>query len=118
MIIPSRDSRRLPWTLDDPSLERAIGAPDASKSPVSQQPYHDSATETWHEVSQSSMFEPRCSSITVCVDDLDPWEDNWLEYHRHSEDPDYSMAGARWGTNLDFDPCRGLGRWSASAGML
>ncbi|KAG4416310.1 hypothetical protein IFR04_010529 [Cadophora malorum] len=48
------------------------------------------------------MFEPKCSSITVRVDDLERWEDNWLEYHEHSDSPEWCVPSARWGTNPDL----------------
>ena len=102
MILPSQDSRRLLWTLDEPTLGSAIWVTNISNSPDSQQPYYDSATGTWHEISQFSMFEPKCSSITVRVDDLERWEDNWLEYHEHSDSPEWCVPSARWGTNPDL----------------
>ncbi|KAL5322675.1 hypothetical protein ACEPPN_010650 [Leptodophora sp. 'Broadleaf-Isolate-01'] len=102
IITVSLDGWRLLWTLDNPSLKNAIWVTDASQSPDSQQPYYDSTTESWHEVSKSSMFEPKVLSITVRVDDFELWEDNWCEYHRHSEHPESSIDGARWGTIPDI----------------
>ncbi|KAG4428861.1 hypothetical protein IFR05_015653 [Cadophora sp. M221] len=98
--------RRLFWTLDDPSLKTAIWVTTdtntSSRSPTSQkQPYYDPTTETWHPLSQSSMFEPRISSVTVHASDFEEWESNCCEYHRHSEYPETSIDGARWGTIWD-----------------
>ncbi|KAL2064484.1 hypothetical protein VTL71DRAFT_4978 [Oculimacula yallundae] len=99
-----RDARRLVWTLDhDLSLKAAILVKDTSPSLSSQKPYYDSTTETWHEISQSSLFKPKISSIIVHVYQFDLWEENWLERHLHCEPPSDSDSenGVRWGIITD-----------------
>lgn len=58
-----------------------------SKSTGSLEPYFHqdtggSGSDTWHVVSQSSLTEPKVSSITVSVWDLEEWKQSWLEWHK------------------------------------
>jgi hypothetical protein len=62
-----------------------------SSSPDSLEPYFQPITGgagTWHAVSQSPLTEPKVSSITVAVYDLELWEDLWLEEHEQHSSPD------------------------------
>jgi hypothetical protein len=47
------------------------------------------ASGSWHPISQESLVEPKVSSITVSVDELDRWEENWIQAHQgHYDDGD------------------------------
>lgn len=59
-----------------------------------------------HPISQMPLTEPKVSSVTVHVEDLDNWEENWYEAYRDSsdspEDHDPSK-GVEWGVLPDYD---------------
>ena len=38
-------------------------------------------------------MEPKVSSIIVDVDELDRWEQHWLDAHEGHYHPDYSLKG-------------------------
>jgi hypothetical protein len=86
------EARRLCWVLDGP-LTTAIT--------VLKQPYHDPDTTpepyftsegnepTWHAVSQAPYTDPKISSVTVSVIEIDEWEEHWRDIHRgHTTPPD------------------------------
>ncbi|KAB5583028.1 hypothetical protein GE09DRAFT_288074 [Coniochaeta sp. 2T2.1] len=87
------EAKRLRWVLHGP-LETAIT--------VLRQPYHEPGTApepyrisqggpdnptTWHAVAQAAYTEPKVSSITVSVSQIDDWEDLWRERHIGCADP-------------------------------
>ncbi|KAL2060590.1 hypothetical protein VTL71DRAFT_9231, partial [Oculimacula yallundae] len=95
-------TRRLFCTLDDPLIAKAIWGKNSSHDPDSQQSYYDSHTETWHEISQSSMCEPKILSITVGIDAFGEWKSNWRENHIHFEHPKDTIGSDRWGNHFTW----------------
>lgn len=60
----------------------------------------------WHPISQMPLTEPKISSVTVHVEDLDNWEENWYETYRDSSDSldDHDPSkGVEWGILPDYD---------------
>ncbi|KAF1842322.1 uncharacterized protein K460DRAFT_409737 [Cucurbitaria berberidis CBS 394.84] len=107
-IGPTRDAQRLQWTLEGP-LSSAIRVMEdtyyTSQTPSA--PYFDKATATWSPVSQSALTEPKISSVNVCVEQLQEWETQWLEFHfDHTEAGDHNEGNdeVRYGMLPDFDP--------------
>ncbi|WYZ35758.1 hypothetical protein EsH8_X_000405 [Colletotrichum jinshuiense] len=108
----SPEARRLFWTLDRPLADSVWIMKDAY-SPDSIEPYF--CDQTWHLFSQSPLTEPKVSSITVHNDNLDEWEDCWLDCHRDHSDSDCvdengeivesdGTLSVRWGDLPDYDP--------------
>ncbi|KAL0934082.1 uncharacterized protein CTRU02_210881 [Colletotrichum truncatum] len=62
-------------------------------------PYYDQAAGTYHPVSALPISEPKVSSITVNVPELEDWEENWLNLHEQHSEPDAPDAfpEAQWG---------------------
>ncbi|KAL2184989.1 hypothetical protein L209DRAFT_755910 [Thermothelomyces heterothallicus CBS 203.75] len=61
--------------------------------------YYDQAAGTYHPVSALPISEPKVSSITVHVSELEDWEENWLNVHKKHSEPDAPDAfpDAKWG---------------------
>jgi hypothetical protein len=61
--------------------------------------YYDQAAGTYHPVSALPISEPKVSSITVHVSELEDWEENWLNVHEEHSEPDAPDAspGAKRG---------------------
>ncbi|RYP59998.1 hypothetical protein DL769_008315 [Monosporascus sp. CRB-8-3] len=80
--------KRLYWTLQGP-ISTEIFVMEEEQNPDSPREAYFRQTlagTSWHPISQEALTEPKVSSITVKVDDLKTWEDDWLEYHhRHAE---------------------------------
>ncbi|KAI1398155.1 hypothetical protein F4819DRAFT_469383 [Hypoxylon fuscum] len=94
----STDARRLFWTLDGP-LANSIWIMESDHNPDSLEPYFQG--QKWHRASQSPLTEPKVSSITVHSDDINRWEDQWLDYHQdHSEPPDEDEEGEEWDSSM------------------
>lgn len=83
----TNEAKRIRWVLDGP-LETAIS--------VMNQPYHEPDTKPepywtssggWHALAQEPYTEPKVSSITVSVSQIDDWEDQWRELHLDCADP-------------------------------
>ncbi|OIW23391.1 hypothetical protein CONLIGDRAFT_126421 [Coniochaeta ligniaria NRRL 30616] len=102
------EAQRLRWVLDG-SLTTAIT--------VLQQPYHDPDTTpepyctsqgngdpTWHAVSQAPYTDPKISTVTVSVIEIDEWEEQWRDAHRgHTTPPARSENGDREDNDDDDD---------------
>jgi hypothetical protein len=93
----SKDVDRLYWTLDGP-LDKAVSVmchgyydtkDPAPKPYCCNQKDTTSTTQTgsWHPISQSSIVEPKVSSVTVHVQCLSYWEDDWDASHIEHVDP-------------------------------
>ncbi|KAF6808592.1 hypothetical protein CSOJ01_07447 [Colletotrichum sojae] len=67
--------------------------------PDARTPYYDHAAGTYHPVGALPVSEPRVSSVTVHVPELEDWEENWLEMHEGHSEPDMPDAfpDAKWG---------------------
>jgi hypothetical protein len=75
-------------------------------NPDSLELYFQPGTSTWHAISQSPLTEPKVSSITVQVYELEMWEEQWLDMHRNHSEPDggeENWEGVLWGELSDYD---------------
>ncbi|RFU27606.1 hypothetical protein B7463_g8738, partial [Scytalidium lignicola] len=89
----SDDARRIFRSLGGP-LATSIWIMENPNNPDSREPYFRQTTGTgtsWHPASQSALTDPKVSSITVCVYDLDLWEEQWLDVHQSHRDLDESV---------------------------
>lgn len=61
--------------------------------------------DQWRAIATSSLTEPKISSITVRVSELELWEDDWYERHclLSDRDGDYGL-GFKWQAFPDWDP--------------
>ncbi|KAH9845618.1 hypothetical protein Tdes44962_MAKER06453 [Teratosphaeria destructans] len=88
-VRPSRDSGQLLfWTLDGPltSAISVMPSPSTPEGPL--EPYYDQARATWHPIAHLPITEPKVSSISVRVYQLDEWITVWCEEHEHHSDLD------------------------------
>ncbi|KAH8812143.1 hypothetical protein F5884DRAFT_784533 [Xylogone sp. PMI_703] len=105
----SPDAQSLFWSLDGP-LTSSIWIMESARNPDSLEPYCRQTTGTdtdWHPASQSPLTEPKVSSVTVTVYDLELWEDQWLDVHRDHADPeggDENGDGVEFGELPDYNP--------------
>ncbi|KAE9580176.1 hypothetical protein CGMCC3_g3946 [Colletotrichum fructicola] len=105
----SSEARRLFWNIDGP-LDSVVHIMATERDTSSLEPYFQD--HAWHPFSQAALTEPKVSSMTVVVDDLNEWEDVWLECHREHTDPDCADeveeeetdADTHWGLLPDYDP--------------
>ncbi|KAI0191653.1 hypothetical protein F4808DRAFT_382483 [Astrocystis sublimbata] len=106
--IHTPEADRIFWTLNGP-LHSSIWI----ISHGSLKPYAlgaDEANPTWHPISQCPLTDPKVSSITVGVNEIDRWEGDWAnEHYSHLFDPPepgdpLSGEGFRFGPLPDFDP--------------
>ncbi|KAH6714440.1 hypothetical protein BKA61DRAFT_605278 [Leptodontidium sp. MPI-SDFR-AT-0119] len=94
---------RLFWSLDGPFPE-AISVMQDRHTPTSLTPYYSNGT--WHPISQEPISVPKISSVTVGVNQLDHWEDDWEDCHEaHGERGD-GQEGRWYGALEDheYDP--------------
>lgn len=104
----SVSAKRLRWALNGP-LEAAISVAAGTliDRTISDEPYHRAgAVDQWHPISRDPFTEPKVSSVTIGVQPLIDWEENWLEVHdghalpgREQEDGE-----TRFGPLPDVDP--------------
>lgn len=97
---------RIFWTLDGP-LTTAISIMKDSHSPDSLEPYFQPTPDgggTWHPASKLPVSEPKVSSITVRVDELETWEWNWKDCHHDHSEVGYESRGVKYGVLEDYDP--------------
>ncbi|OBT85704.1 hypothetical protein VE02_05944 [Pseudogymnoascus sp. 03VT05] len=89
LVQPTVDgTQRLIWPLNGPLTSLSIMKERGSWD--SPEPYFQQTSDgsgTWHPVSKMPLSEPKVSSITVSVWDLDLWEDDWLEEHEQHSSP-------------------------------
>lgn len=110
-VRPSPDAQRFFWPFDG-VFPTSISIMKTSQSTESLEPYFQQDTDgsgsgTWHIVSQSPLTEPKVSSITVSVYDLERWEEEWIEWHREHSSPDggdENEPSARYGILDDDNP--------------
>ena len=89
------------------TVQSAIEVLSDPKDPDTRTPYYDQAAGTYHPVSALPISEPKVSSITVLVSELDYWEEDWLDMHEGHSEPDAppgAFPEAKWGT-LSDDGC-------------
>ncbi|KAI1778392.1 hypothetical protein F4818DRAFT_405927 [Hypoxylon cercidicola] len=83
----SPELNRVFWSLDGPFPE-SIWIMESCGNTDSLEPYlqGDDGKQSWHPAAQAPLTEPKVSSVTVYVSDMEDWENDWLEFHRdHSE---------------------------------
>lgn len=82
------------------TVQNAIEVLSDPKDPDTRTPYYNQAAGTYHPISELPISEPKVSSITVRVRELEDWEENWLTVHwKHSEPdaPPDAFPDAKWG---------------------
>ncbi|KAL2016997.1 hypothetical protein VTK56DRAFT_2716 [Thermocarpiscus australiensis] len=81
------------------TVQSAIEVLSDPGDPDTRTPYYDQAAGTYHPVSALPISEPKVSSITVHVSELEDWEENWLNVHEEHSEPDAPDAfpDAKWG---------------------
>jgi hypothetical protein len=109
-VMFTHDALRLYWTLNGP-LTRAISVMDDKfydpDVPLESYYLQTESTPSWSSIAQSPLTEPKISSVTVGVEQLDDWEDEWMELHRDHVIPDPHSSGnadEKFGPLVDFDP--------------
>lgn len=81
---------RLLWTLQGP-LSTSVMVMAERQNPDSPREAYFQQTlggTSWHAIASEALTEPQVSSITVTVDVLQIWADEWEESHRHAEPGD------------------------------
>ncbi|KAF6803448.1 hypothetical protein CMUS01_15084 [Colletotrichum musicola] len=81
------------------TVQSAVEVLPDPADPDPRTPYYDHAAGTYHPVSALPISEPKVSSVTVRVSELEDWEENWLDMHEGHSEPDMPDAfpDARWG---------------------
>ena len=82
------------------TVQSAIEVLSDPGNPDTRTPYHDRAAGTYHPVSALPISEPKVSSITVHVSELENWEEYWLTVHEEHSEPDAppdAFPDAKWG---------------------
>ncbi|KAH8698047.1 hypothetical protein GQ44DRAFT_633501 [Phaeosphaeriaceae sp. PMI808] len=106
-VLFTLDALRLYWTLNGPLTSAISVMDDKFYDPdVPLEPYclQTEPSLIWSSVAQSPLTEPKISSVTVGVEQLDDWEDQWMELHREHAIPGLHSDEARFGPLADFDP--------------
>ncbi|KAK3295754.1 uncharacterized protein B0H64DRAFT_442120 [Chaetomium fimeti] len=70
------------------TVQSAIEVLSNPGDPDTRTAYYDQAAGTYHPVSALPISEPKVSSITVHVSELEDWEENWLNVHEEHSEPD------------------------------
>ena len=103
----SPSAQRLFWTLSGPlTSPTSISIMEKPHNPDSLEPYFDQSTNTFHAVSEAPLTEPKVSSITARVYELELWEEQWMDMHRNHSEPDggeENGEGVVWGELEDYD---------------
>ena len=103
-VVLTHDARRLYWTLGGPLTSAISVMGDKWYDPdVPLEPYCVQAEPllSWHSIAQSALTEPKISSITVSVEQLNDWEEKWWELRRDNDD--LVPVGTDFGEDEDFD---------------
>ncbi|KAH7024400.1 uncharacterized protein B0I36DRAFT_366349 [Microdochium trichocladiopsis] len=74
------------WLLNGP-LETAVSLLSLQDGIIRQEPLFDRQTGKWHPVAECPVTDPKISSITVSVSELDDWDMLWSEAHWNHSDP-------------------------------
>lgn len=65
----------------------------------------DNNITQYHPLANAPLTDPKISSITVTVDELNQWEDVWLDDHEHHHSPDHSPSDDfEYQSFPDWDP--------------
>ncbi|KAJ9129620.1 hypothetical protein NKR23_g12498 [Pleurostoma richardsiae] len=81
------------------TVQSAIEVLSDPGDPDTRTPYYNQVAGTYHPVSTLPISEPKVSSITVHVSELEDWEENWLNVHEEHSEPDApdGFPDAKWG---------------------
>ncbi|KUJ15131.1 uncharacterized protein LY89DRAFT_685945 [Mollisia scopiformis] len=82
------------WPLNGP-LTSDLAVLSTPFTPDTREPYYNETNGTWHPVSKLPITEPKVSSITVHVYELEQWEENWLDMHEGCSGA--GGEGVEWG---------------------
>lgn len=91
-------ARRLFWPLDG-VFPTALSVMKTPRSADDLEPYflETPGGDTWHEIAQMPLTEPKVSSVEASACDLEQWESDWAAWHGHHEgepaDPEYVTYG-------------------------
>jgi hypothetical protein len=101
----SRDAKRLCWSLAELFSSAICVMDDIDFEPdIPTTPYCLSLPENmWHKVSKSPLTEPKVSSVVVCIDQLEDWEDSWFVMHDGHHDPDEDSSNGEFRFDADDD---------------
>ncbi|CAA9966662.1 hypothetical protein PTMSG1_10021 [Pyrenophora teres f. maculata] len=88
-VLLTHDAQRLFWTLSSPLTSAISVMEDKWHDPdVPLEPYcvQIETSLIWHSIAQSPLTEPKISSVTVSVEQLDDWEEAWWELRQDNDD--------------------------------
>lgn len=97
-VVPSPNSGKLLfWPLDGPLDAAGVAVMASPTNPDARVPYFNQAAgeDGWHPISKLPISEPKVSSITVRVSELEDWEEMWYEMHCDHAD-EGGPEGAEW----------------------
>ncbi|KAI6088035.1 hypothetical protein F4821DRAFT_235138 [Hypoxylon rubiginosum] len=102
-VFLSPAAKHIFWTLNGSLSTQVFILSEAFNVDSQQTPFLQETSEgaVWHASSSAPFTEPSVSSITVTVDELDRWEDEWLEYNRGVVP---GVEGAVFGPLPNYDP--------------
>lgn len=103
-VLLTAKAARLFWTFNGP-METSIWVNPKEYNPDSAREAYFRQTvggASWHPISQSPLTDPKVSSMTVVVYDLELWEDNWLELHGGHSFP--GDDGCEFGPLPEYNP--------------
>ncbi|KAK2033271.1 hypothetical protein LX32DRAFT_102705 [Colletotrichum zoysiae] len=85
------EAKRIFWTLQGPLPNHVSVVQDWRNRESPREPFahQDSAGNItrWHPIAAAPLTEPKVGSVTVRVDGLEQWQDQWLERHERHADP-------------------------------
>ncbi|KAF6817711.1 hypothetical protein CMUS01_12042 [Colletotrichum musicola] len=85
------EAKRIFWKLQGPLPDNVSVTRDWRNRESPREPFahHDSEGNItrWHPVAQAPLTEPKVGSVTVSVDVLERWQDQWLERHERHAHP-------------------------------
>ncbi|SPO07080.1 uncharacterized protein DNG_09774 [Cephalotrichum gorgonifer] len=83
---PTFEFQHLRWRIGGP-ISTAVRVLNDPTDPNSPQEAYQTSTSAYHTISTSPITKPPISSISVSVDELDRWEEDWGEAHEpHAPD--------------------------------
>ncbi|KAF6841149.1 hypothetical protein CPLU01_00710 [Colletotrichum plurivorum] len=86
------EAKRIFWKLQGPLSDNVSVTRDWRDRESPREPFvhQDSAGNitSWHPVAQAPLTEPKVGSVTVRVDVLERWQDEWLKRHERHAHPD------------------------------
>ena len=95
-VVLTDEARRLRWVLDGPLTTAITVLREPFQEPCNPppEPYCTSSQgghTTWHAVSKAPYTDPKVSSVTPSVSQIDDWEDTWR----------FGLVPLHYGSRLD-----------------